>query len=237
MPTKNAATPKEPSEDGVKWQAQKSSMTRDRILDATIDGFIKLGYSKLTTTQVADIAGISRGAMRHHFDSKKELIQAAIEHLHKKLLGIYFHNLSSIPQGLTGRELIRARVDAYWSYLNEDLVLVHQELCMTARTEPELKDIITVMVKALDDQARQSVLGSLDDFEEDADRLFFIIDITRFNLEALARGKWQLSLYDDQLVERQLQHLTLCIEQVVNDDGTTDLSKLFANYQNINQSP
>ncbi len=64
-------------------------MTRDRILDAAINCFVELGYTNVTTAKVASSAGVSRGAMLHHFPSKTELIQAAVEYLHDKLLQDY----------------------------------------------------------------------------------------------------------------------------------------------------
>ena len=47
----------------VSWQAQKSAMTRDKILDAAISCFINLGYTHVTTAKVASSAGVSRGAI------------------------------------------------------------------------------------------------------------------------------------------------------------------------------
>lgn len=73
----------------ISWQAQKSAMTRDRILEAAISCFINLGYTNVTTAKVASTAGVSRGAMLHHFPSKTELIQAAVEYLHDRLLEDY----------------------------------------------------------------------------------------------------------------------------------------------------
>ncbi|WP_101757409.1 TetR/AcrR family transcriptional regulator [Oceanicoccus sp. KOV_DT_Chl] len=226
-PTK--VMPDESPEIALNWQAQKSALTRDRILDATISGFIKLGYNKLSTTQVADMAGISRGAMRHHFDSKKELIQAAIEYLHQKLLEEYLENISLIPEALhgSGRALIRARLDAFWNYLNSDLNLVYQELTMTARTDPELKDSLDRSIKNFDQIGRQSVLRLFSDWEGKGERLFFIIDTSRVVLEGLIRVQWQTAANREQFIERQLHYLTLCIEQIVNDDGNTEISQFF----------
>ncbi|WP_101758001.1 TetR/AcrR family transcriptional regulator [Oceanicoccus sp. KOV_DT_Chl] len=48
---------KGPNDEGISWQAQKSAMTRDRILEAAIDCFIDLGYTNVTTAKVADFAG------------------------------------------------------------------------------------------------------------------------------------------------------------------------------------
>jgi len=55
-------------------QAQKS---RDVILDATIRCLDKYGYAEASTTRITEKAGISRGALTHHFSSKEDLIVAA----------------------------------------------------------------------------------------------------------------------------------------------------------------
>ena len=83
--------------EDISWQAQKSAMTRDRILDAAINCFVELGYTNVTTAKVASSAGVSRGAMLHHFPSKTELIQAAVEYLHDKLLEDYTQRVAGIP--------------------------------------------------------------------------------------------------------------------------------------------
>ena len=98
--------------EAVSWQAQKSAMTRDRILEAAIDCFVNLGYTNVTTAKVASAAGVSRGAMLHHFPSKTELIQAAVEFLHDKVLEDYTQRVANIPPGLSGKKRRRAGLDA-----------------------------------------------------------------------------------------------------------------------------
>ena len=98
--------------EDISWQAQKSAMTRDRILDAAINCFINLGYTNVTTAKVASAAGVSRGAMLHHFPSKTELIQAAVEYLHGKLLEDYTQRVSKIPASLKGAKRRRAGLNA-----------------------------------------------------------------------------------------------------------------------------
>src|SRR5262245_35092121 len=97
MAGKKDPAPKTPDGEDMSWQAQKSAMTRDRILDAAINCFIELGYTNVTTAVVASSAGVSRGAMLHHFPSKTELIQAAVEYLHNKLLQDYTARVANIP--------------------------------------------------------------------------------------------------------------------------------------------
>ena len=50
----------QPTED-ISWQAQKSAMTRERILKASINCFVELGYTNVPTANVASLAKVSRG--------------------------------------------------------------------------------------------------------------------------------------------------------------------------------
>ena len=65
---------------GVTWQAEKSLATRNQILDATLQCLVELGYTQTTTEKIAQKAGLSRGAMTHHFKSRADVFNAAAEY-------------------------------------------------------------------------------------------------------------------------------------------------------------
>jgi AcrR family transcriptional regulator len=57
-------------------QEQRSSTTRSKVIAAAIDCLYRLGYASTTTAAIASAAGVSRGALLHHFPSKDELLIA-----------------------------------------------------------------------------------------------------------------------------------------------------------------
>ena len=59
-------------------QAERSATTRARILEAAVACLWKHGYGATTTVSVAAEAGVSRGAMLHHFPSKADLMLATL---------------------------------------------------------------------------------------------------------------------------------------------------------------
>jgi hypothetical protein len=71
------------------WQAKKSAMTRQAILEAAIQCIIDHGYAQTTTWLIADRAAVSRGAMTHHFPSRSDVLTATIKYLHERRLQEY----------------------------------------------------------------------------------------------------------------------------------------------------
>ena len=82
------------------WQAQKSASTRTQIIEAAIKCLVELGYGRTTTTVIAQKAGLSRGAMLHHFPSKMDIIRAAVDYLHAKRLRAFRKAMTKVaPDG------------------------------------------------------------------------------------------------------------------------------------------
>ncbi|MBE9640316.1 TetR/AcrR family transcriptional regulator [Salipiger pacificus] len=82
-PPRKSAGPK-------RTQAQRTEETTTALFEATMELMLSDGLSRLTTQAIAKKAGVSRGALTHHFQSREELIAEAIHHhltaLNEKLL-------------------------------------------------------------------------------------------------------------------------------------------------------
>src|SRR5688572_32423459 len=79
---------KERSSDGEKQsepekRGRKASKETRRLqlIEATIDSLAKRGYSETTMADVADGAGLSRGIVNFHFESKEKLLVATLQHM------------------------------------------------------------------------------------------------------------------------------------------------------------
>ncbi|MFZ5570109.1 MAG: TetR/AcrR family transcriptional regulator [Thermodesulfobacteriota bacterium] len=64
-------------------QEEKSRVMRLRLMEATLACLQERGYHGTSLTQILKRAGVSRGAWRHHYNSKKELVAASAEHFLK----------------------------------------------------------------------------------------------------------------------------------------------------------
>jgi AcrR family transcriptional regulator len=129
-------------------QVERRAQTRHALLAATIETLVAAGFAGVTTRAVAARAGVSIGALQHHFESKAELVAGAIEHLHAELTR---EVLAQTP--LTGRspeELAGELLDRLWALHTGPLMAALAELAVAARTDPELRErLVAVQRQAL----------------------------------------------------------------------------------------
>ena len=57
----------------------RSEVTRQKILDAAMNLFSEVGYAAAGLGEIIERAGMTKGALYHHFDSKEALATAIIE--------------------------------------------------------------------------------------------------------------------------------------------------------------
>ncbi len=124
------------------WQQTKSENTRTAILNAAIDCFYRLGYANTTTENIAQAAGLSRGAMLHHFATRFELIKASIEHLTAQRLETYVREGEAAQRSDPTQTDIDDGIDVYWQQLNTPAFIVFHELLIASRTDPELREAL-----------------------------------------------------------------------------------------------
>jgi AcrR family transcriptional regulator len=138
------------------WQQTKSSRTRRAILDAAVDCFYELGYFNTTTEHIARKAGVSRGAMLHHFPTRFDLIAAAVEHINQIRLAMFTREETEIQSGAE-HSRIEEGIDAYWRQLNTPAFIVFTELRIAARTDKDLEQVLIPALKAYDKAWYQAV--------------------------------------------------------------------------------
>ena len=75
-------TGKDAMADGEKRGRKASKETRrQQLIEATINSLAKRGYSETTMADVADGAGLSRGIVNFHFESKEKLLVATLQYM------------------------------------------------------------------------------------------------------------------------------------------------------------
>lgn len=73
--------------DPLPRPGRPSTGARAAILDAARELFAGHGYDGVSTAMIIERAGVSRGAMYHHFDGKRELFEQLYVELEDELIG------------------------------------------------------------------------------------------------------------------------------------------------------
>jgi AcrR family transcriptional regulator len=108
---------------------------RRRLLEATVECLVELGWAGTTTTVVSERAGVSRGAQLHHFPSKQDLVVAAVEHLSERRRDDMVAAAADLPE--KGRT--RAVLDVLAAHFVSPVFFAALELWVAARTDAELR--------------------------------------------------------------------------------------------------
>jgi len=110
-----------------------------KVLDATLSVLAEKGYQGTTTSLVAATAGVSRGAMLHHFPTRSSLFVATAGRLLESEVAAFRKAMGSIPEGA---DRYHAAIDFLWTTFQSDVHLAWNELSLGSRSDPEASDEI-----------------------------------------------------------------------------------------------
>ena len=94
------------------------------------------GYHGTTTTAVQEMAGVSRGALMHHFPCKADLLVAAVRHLAERRAADLAAKAEDLP---AGPDRIGSAIDLLWDSFRGSLFTATMELWSASRTDPDLR--------------------------------------------------------------------------------------------------
>ena len=116
-------------------QEMRSSETQGKILDATVACLIESGYSGTSTPEVCRRAGMSRGALLHHFPTKTELVVKAVAHL----AALRAEEIRDGARRMAGKsDPLEAVFELMWMAFSGPLFHAALELWVAARSDEEL---------------------------------------------------------------------------------------------------
>jgi len=175
-------------------QALKSAQTRARLIEATIRCIVKLGYASTTTPQVATEAGLSRGAMLHHFENGEALIKAAIVELHDKRLRAFRRAVDS------GNNDPGTLVRTYWRQISKPTFIAFHELALAARTNAGLARILQPLQVEFRERFNAEANVLFPEWQDEPEGFRFAMALSQTMLEGMAVNLLTGSL-DDTMVE------------------------------------
>lgn len=120
-------------------QAERTAATRTALLNATLESLVSNGFGGTTTSEVAQRAGLSPGALLHHFPAKADLLCAAVAYLLEMRRAEFRKAMANLEPGADRAE---AGIDLLWSMFSGAAFVAWLELWMAARTDPALAEAV-----------------------------------------------------------------------------------------------
>jgi AcrR family transcriptional regulator len=113
-------------------QAAKSLATRNRVISAVIGIIKEQGFAAASSTRIARRAGVTWGAVQHHFGSKEAILQEVLEHSHRT-----FQETLDDPDFALGSvaERVEKYVTAAWRHYQSDEYMAAMEILLATRGE------------------------------------------------------------------------------------------------------
>lgn len=192
-------------------QAQKSASTRKLIVEAALRCLLKYGYAQTTTPRIAEEAGLSRGAMMHHFSNRLTVIQAAIEHLHAKRLRAFRRAVSSLPDD---RPQLHDALEAYWRHVTHPLFVAFHELSVAARTDKDLDKILRPAKEAFYREWYRLAVDLFPEWQSDKESFDLALNLVQSTLEGMALSRLSANA-DPQAEERLFAYLEECLRALM----------------------
>lgn len=108
----------------------------ERVLDATLDLIHEKGMAEASTVAIAKRAGVSRGAILHHYPQRFDLITAAVDHLLETETG----KIRKVSAAFAGGEVdLDALIDYLWGMFSGRLFMITLDYLAVARTDKDLR--------------------------------------------------------------------------------------------------
>jgi len=170
--------PAEEHGQAMRWQQRKAALTREAILDAAVDCLVERGYTGLTTIEVTRRAGISRGAMHHHFATRMEMVAALIDHVLTLRLDRFLKDYLASLERDPDEDVIAVASELHWQAMLTPEFAAYLELTMVARTDRKLADLLVPATVASDREWLRAMTEAFPQWQGNPEALLLANDLT-----------------------------------------------------------
>lgn len=137
-------------------QKDRTAATRAAVLEATVELLVERGYAGTSTRLAAEKAGVSLGALQHHFRTKAELTVEAMRFVSDRLAGEF---VSAIPRDGDELERIALALDRLFVVFRGPTFAAAMELHLAARTDESLQEPMSQLHEEDQQRIRESAIA------------------------------------------------------------------------------
>ncbi len=171
----------------ARTQQQRREETIARLLEASIDTIIEVGYARASAAVIARRAEVSDGALFRHFATMGDFMAATAHEVMRRQLDLFTKQVAEIP---ADKPALEAALTILRDVTGNSTNTVMYELLIAARTDEKLRatlqDVLTEYAANIYDIAR--ALPGADQFPEDSFAALVAIMTNTFDGAALVRA-------------------------------------------------
>jgi len=130
-------------------QEERTAQTRLALITSTIEVVHTMGYAGANTATIAHKAGVSRGAMLHHFGTRAALMTEVVRHVFENEMIEY----EAIRQATGRGNRLDDWPELLWDVLSRPAGLVVLEILQATRSDPELAASVVPMQEEVEASA------------------------------------------------------------------------------------
>lgn len=120
----------------ARTQQQRREETVARLLDASIQTIVEVGYARASAAVIAKRAQVSDGALFRHFATMSDFMAATAHEVMRRQLDAFTKRVAEIP---ADRPALEDAVNIYWDLSANATNTVMFELLVAARTDEKLR--------------------------------------------------------------------------------------------------
>ncbi|WP_395309652.1 TetR/AcrR family transcriptional regulator [Mycobacterium sp. AMU20-3851] len=187
----------------ARTQQQRREETVARLLDASIETIIEIGYARASAAIIAKRAGLSVGALFRHYPTMGDFMAATGYEVLRRQLDLFGKRVAEIP---ADRPALESALTILRDVTGNDTNAVLYELMVAARTDAALRatlqDVLTEYAAKIDEVA--AGVPGIDTVEADMVPVVRALLTNAFDGAALLRGV----LPTPELEDRRIALLT-----------------------------
>jgi AcrR family transcriptional regulator len=187
----------------ARTQQQRREETIARLLDASIDTIVDVGYARASAAVIAKRAQVSDGALFRHFPTMGDFMAATAREVMRRQLGLFSKQVAEIP---ADRPALEAGLTILRDVTGNSTNTVMYELLVAARTDEKLratlKDVLTEYAANIYETAR--ALPGAEQFSAETFAALVAILTNTFDGAAIIRAV----LPQPELEDRRIELLT-----------------------------
>jgi AcrR family transcriptional regulator len=119
-------------------QQERSTEARSKLIAASIELIVRNGFAATTMADIAALAGLTRGAIQHHFEGRVDLVLAILQEVEDQISGSF--QVVSPQPGVSLEQRVSALIDQLGAIARSEAYLAVIDIWIATRSDPALRD-------------------------------------------------------------------------------------------------